>query len=924
MPGTREVAVPLVGRDEERHLLESLIAAVDTRGEAMVLRGEPGIGKSRLLSEAVRTAQERGLRILTTVGVQSEAHLPYAGLHQLLRPVRRRVSTLPPLQHAALDAAFGLRDDVEPEPFRIALAALDLLSEVAGERPVLVVVDDAQWLDRPTVDVLAFLARRIEADPILLLVAIRDGYGAVLGDFGLPEQRLQRLDEAAAAELLDQSAPSLAAPVRTRVLREAAGNPLAVLELPAAWRTGGPEAAGADTVPLTDRLERAFAGRVAELPDLTRRLLLVAASTDDAAVGPMLRAGGVMAQADIELDAIAPADEAGIVTVDAHAHTLVFRHPLVRSAVLQSASLADRQRAHHALASVLDDEPDRRAWHHAASLTGEDEQVAVELEQAAERARHRGALAVAVTALTRAAELGRSSGRARRLLTAAVLAVELGRWDLVREVLIEVERLPLNALERARVIYVEEMGFFYPSRGHDRDAVILEAAEHAQAAGDTALWLELLWLLVSRMWWFGAEPGHATRRRIGASLRELGGAEAENPLVFAIYAFADPLGHAAAVLDRLQRLDGGRKLDPDAAQYFGLSALVVGAFDLGSDLLAVAVDGLRRQGRPGRLCRPLVSRALMAARLGEADSAITAAEEGSRIVEEMREPVWALAAANASMALVAAMRGEERAADELAARANVVAEATGARHAVANAQSGRVLAALVAGRFDDAYRYAEGLFDPGDPAYHPVMSTWVIADLAEAASHVDELAAARRRVAEVEARAGDRSGTWVALALAHARALVGEPEMAGAQLERALASDLRRWPFHRARLQLAYGRWLRRERRVAESRAVLRTARDTFDALGCAPWGDQARQELRASGERSRRRVPAARDQLTAQELQIAQFAAEGLSNREIGQRLYLSHRTVSTHLYRIFPKLGISSRAELGAALSPVAEPRT
>jgi DNA-binding CsgD family transcriptional regulator len=283
-----------------------------------------------------------------------------------------------------------------------------------------------------------------------------------------------------------------------------------------------------------------------------------------------------------------------------------------------------------------------------------------------------------------------------------------------------------------------------------------------------------------------------------------------------------------------------------------------------------------------------------------------------------------MATANASIALVAAMRGDEGRADQLAAQTKVIADATGARHAVAYAQFSKVLAALGAARYADAYRHAECLFDPADPAHHPVMSTWVIGDLAEAALHVNGLAAARRRVAEVEARTGERPGTWVALALEYARALVAEPEAAGEWFERALSSDLRRWPFQRARLQLAYGRWLRRQRRVAESRSFLRAARDTFDALGCAPWGELVRQELRASGERSRRRIPAARDQLTAQELQIAQLASVGLSNREIGQRLYLSHRTVSTHLYRVFPKLGISSRAALGSALSPVAEPLT
>jgi DNA-binding CsgD family transcriptional regulator len=227
-----------------------------------------------------------------------------------------------------------------------------------------------------------------------------------------------------------------------------------------------------------------------------------------------------------------------------------------------------------------------------------------------------------------------------------------------------------------------------------------------------------------------------------------------------------------------------------------------------------------------------------------------------------------------------------------------------------------VLAALATGRHADAYAAAERVFDPADSAYHPVISSWLIADLAEAARNLDELDAARARVAQVEALAGDRDGTWIALVLRHAQALVADPVDAGVRFEHALASDLSRWPFQRARIELAYGQWLRRDRRIAESRAVLRAARETFDALGCAPWSEQARRELRASGERSGRRMPEARDQLTAQELQIAQLAAEGLSNREIGQRLYLSHRTISTHLYRVFPKLGITSRSELGAAL--------
>ena len=906
----RDMPAPLLGRAREQSLLMSLLDGVGERGQALVFRGDPGIGKSRLLSVATKTAGDRGMTVLTAAGVQSEAHLPFAGLHQLLRPVRGRASELRDVQRAALDAAFGLTHEVAPERFRIAMAVLDLLSDVAADAPLLLVVEDAHWLDRPTADVLAFVARRIESDPIVLLAAIRDGYPSALGESGLPEHEVLGLDDMTAAALLDAAAPGLPEGARTRVLREAAGNPLAILELPAVvgrhangqWVAGG--------LPLTERLERAFADRVSDLPDATRLLLLVAALSDDDLVSEILAASLAVAGTVVELDAAAPAVEAGI--VDAGLQTLRFRHPLIRSAVAQSAGLAERRRVHEALAEVLHDQPDRRAWHRAALLLGEHEDIARELEVAGARARRRGAIAVAVTAMRRAAELGEAASRSRRLLAAAGLAVELGRRDVVSPLLGEVGRLELGALDRARVTWVEETALTRPL-DPERYASLIAAAEEAGAAGDHDLHVDLLWLVASRAWW--VDPGPEVRRRLIDASRRLGDANAEDPRVFAVHAYADPLGHAGGVLARLQRATGDKRLDTDGARFFGPAALVVGAFDLGNDFLAAAVDGLRAEGRLGHLPRLLTLYAGMAARIGDWDVAVTAAHEARRLAEEFAEPQWA-AAADTAISLVAAMRGDEQTAERMAARAEIVAEPVGANITMAFAQFGRMLAALAAGRHGEAYASADRLFLPGDSAYHPVISSWLIADLAEAARHIDRLEAARARVAQVEASVGDRPGTWIALGMRHARALVADATDAGDRFDEALAGDLTRWPFQRARLELAYGQWLRRQRRVAESRGVLRAARDTFDALGCAPWSEQARRELRASGERSRRRVPEARDQLTAQELQIAQLAADGLSNREIGEQLFLSHRTVSTHLYRVFPKLGITSRAELSAAL--------
>jgi DNA-binding CsgD family transcriptional regulator len=909
-------ATPLVGRLDEQRLLTSLLDDVATRGQALVLHGEPGIGKSRLLFEAERAARDRGMAVLATAGVQSEAHLPFAGLHQLLRPVRGRASELRDVQRAALDAAFGLTHEPAPEPFRIAMAALDLLSDVAADAALLLVVEDAHWLDRPTANALAFVARRIESDPIVLLAAIRDGYPTVLGEAGLRGHKVMGLDDATAAALLDAAAPDLPVGTRTRVLHEAAGNPLAILELPAVVGRHHDEQSGMGGAPLTERLERAFADRAHDLPDATRLLLLVAALSDEDRVDEILEVSTVIAGTSVGLDAAGPAVEAGI--VDAGLQRLRFRHPLIRSAVAQNARVAERRRVHEALADVLHDQPDRRTWHRAALLSGEHEDVALELEEAGARARRRGAVPVAVTAMRRAAELGEPARRSRRLLTAAGLALELGWRDVVAPLLQEVGKLELGTLDRARVTWVEETAFTRPLDA-ERFSSLIAAAEQAGAAGDHDLHVDLLWLVASRAWW--VDPGSEVRRALIDASRRLGDANAEDPRVFAVHAYSDPLGHAAGVLERLTRAAGDVRLDTDAARFFGPAALVVGAFDLGNDFLAAAVDGLRTEGRLGHLPRLLTLYAGMAARIGDWDVALTAADEARRLAEEFAEPQWA-AAADTAIALVAAMRGDSGQAESMSARAEMVAEPVGANITMAFAQFGKVLAALATHRHGDAYASADRLFEPGDSAYHPVISSWLIGDLADAARHIDRLDAARARVAQVEARVGDRPGTWIALEIRRARALVADPADAGDRFVEALTSDLTRWPFQRARLQLAYGQWLRRRRRVAESRGVLREARNTFDALGCAPWSEQARRELRASGERSRRRVPEARDQLTAQELQIARLAAGGLSNREIGQRLFLSHRTVSTHLYRTFPKLGITSRAELNAALAPAPAP--
>jgi DNA-binding CsgD family transcriptional regulator len=825
---------------------------------------------------------------------------------------------LPPAARAALDAAIGLEDEVAPEHFRVAMAALDLLSDVAAQAPLLVVVEDAHWLDRASSDVLAFVARRLESDPVVLLVATRDGIGSALGDAGLPELRLGALDPAVAAKLIDVSAPDLTTVMRDRLLSEAAGNPLALIELPVAASRLGPGSPMPGLLPLTERLERAFAARVSEFPDDTRLLLLIAALDDGEDVGEVLQVAGAIAGKAMDLDAFEPAVRSAIVDLDVR--TVRFRHPLMRSAVSQDATVRERRRGHEALAGMLDAEPDRRVWHRAALISVADEDVAADLEAAGWRARRRGATGEAFAALRRAAELSEPAKRRGRLLDAAQLAHELGQPDAVLPLLREVEQLGPGTLDRARATWIEETLDPRPLADTARATALITAAESAGEAGDRDLHVDLLWLVAVRAWW--TDPGPTVRRLLVEASRRLGGADAPDARVFAIYAYADSLGHAPAVLARLRAVAAKGCRETDAARYFSEAALVVGAFDLAMVFLDTAVGGLRAEGRLGHLPRALALHGFVAARLADWDVAIPAAAESGRLGAEFGEAL-AGARVDSIVSMITGMRGDTVASEQASADAERVGLSVGARATVTFAQCGRVLAALGTGRHADAYRFAERLFDPADPAHHPVVACWHIGDLAEAAVHVDRVEEARERVAQVEASVGDDPSIWIALGLRHARAMLADDEHdAAARYDEALGADLGRWPFQRARILLAHGEWLRRRRRIAESRVPLRTARDMFDVLSCIGWGDRARRELRASGESSRRRDPAARDRLTAQELQIAQLAAEGLSNREIGARLYLSPRTISTHLYHVFPKLSITARSQLALALSPAVQP--
>jgi len=904
--------LPLYGRESEINALNELIERIHARGVAVVVRGEAGVGKSSLLEAVSRSASARGVVVLRTIGAQSEAHLPFAGLHQLLQPLLADLDKLPFPQRTALEAAFGMAETAAPDLFLIALATLDLLCDVAERAPLLLIAEDAQWLDRSTSEVLAFVARRVQMEPILLLVALREGSESVFETAGLDEMRLPPLDEASAVELLDGHAPDLLPTVRERVLSEAAGNPLALIELPVALGLRAWEGTMLpDQLPLSARLEGAFAARLPELPRGTQTLLLVAAADDDVSLAEVLSATAIIEGAAVGTDAFSPAISARLAEVD-NVHVR-FRHPLVRSAVYQAASAMDRQAVHAALSEVLAGRPGRSVWHRAAATIGEDEGVALELEAVAEEARRRGAFASAVAALERATQLsGNRELKAGRLLRAAELAVELGRMDVAARLLREAESLAMAPLDQGRLSWIRVMCDPGPPGDTTRMRSLLETGSRVGVAGDTALALRLLWAAATSGFW--ADRENELSDEIVAVAERLP-VRADDPWLLAVLAYAAPIERGEVVVDRVSRVTPD-PAEPDDMWLLSAAAATVGAFDLAEGFATASVAGLREQGRLGSLAQALVLRAWSEIHIGRWDVAMPDAEEADRLAQETGQPIWG-AGAQVAMSILAGLRGDDDAAEAMATRAERVGLQFGARAVLSVVQLARGLTALGAGRHDDAYTQLRRMFNPSDPAYHRMESCWAIGNLAEAAVYSGHTDQVRAVMQDIERLAERTPSPWLHVAMRHARALLADDAEAEAFFQAGLEADLSRWPFDRARLLLAYGAWLRRQRRVAESRVSLRAAREGFDALGVVSWGERARQELRASGETSRPRTLGARDQLTPQELQIARMAAEGLTNREIGQKLYLSHRTVGAHLRSIFPKLGVASRRHLTAALA-------
>ncbi|MER6417982.1 AAA family ATPase [Streptomyces sp. NPDC001137] len=906
----------LVGRDTELRTLAELVGRLPEGGGALVIAGAAGIGKSSLLRAAVRLAREAGTEVLETTGAECEARLPYAGLHQLLRPLVGTAEALPAPQRGALMSAFGAEDGPPPEPFLIALAALGLLAGAAAVRPVLVAVDDVQWLDHPTQEALAFIARRVGRDPLAVVGTVRAGHTGPFLDAGVPELTVTALDDTAARRLLDAGADDLPPAVRQQILREALGNPLALVELPTAWRTR-PPLAGGDPVrlllPLTDRLERAFAGRVLELPQPTRDAVLVAAVDYEEQLPEILAAASLLAGHDLTVQVLGPAAAAGLLHFDEA--RLRFRHPLVRSAVLQSEPSIRRLAANAALADVLVDEPYRRTWHRAQSIVGPDDQVADELEASHTVSLRRGSVTAAIWALERSAQLSTGSAtRGRRLLLAAEHAFGLGRADLVDRLVTAAERTALSELDRARMAWLREIF----EDGVPGDAVrvfeLCAVAERSAAAGDRDLALNLLLGAALRCWW--AETGPEARARVVAVTEALPGA-LDDPRGIAAVGVAEPLLRGRAVRDLLTRAGPARVTDPDQLRLLGMAAHAVGDLTLAVDLLGRAELKLREQGRLGLLSHVLSMQIGDHLWLGDWERAATAAEEGLRVARDTGQPIWSTGSRSLE-AIAAGLRGQGQHALELAAVAEAAAHDRRLNNLLACVQLAKGLTWLTAGRPHEAYDELCRLFDPADPSHHRRECFDGVMFLAEAAAQSGHREQARAVIAGLEEVAELTSAPLLHVQLAHARAVLADDADAEKLYLSALRQDLGRWPLVRAKTELAYGSWLRRHRRAVEARGPLRSARTTLDLIGASAWADQARGELRATGERVADRTARVQDALSPQELQIARLAAEGLSNRQIGERLCLSPRTIGSHLYRVFPKLGITSRAQLASRLGP------
>jgi DNA-binding CsgD family transcriptional regulator len=904
----------IVGREREIAVLSQILdRAAAGAGSAVVLRGDAGIGKTALLAEAQRLAARREMRTLACGGVRTEAHLPFAGLHQLLRPVLPLVSGLPAEQAGLLHAALGLDESVLADLYRVALAALELLAVVAAQAPLLVVADDTHWLDRASADVLAFTARRIAAEPIAMVLSLRDGADHPFEGAGIPDLVVGALEEASSRQLLDRVAPGLTDEVRDRLLTDADGNPLALVELPAALR---PTESLPDRLPVGDLLRRSFTTRLSELPAVTQTLLLVASADPGCSLAELSAAATAVQASPVREADIQPAIDARLVWL--RGDQVTFCHPLIASAIYQSATVDGRQRIHRALSRVIPAGDDRQVWHLAAAALGPDDSVAAELEALADRAARRGAVTASISALDRAAALATSKARqAELLLRASECAVELGRGRLALEIMSRADGRQLEPFGDARMLIIREAVHpgvaSYAVAGHGVAVIdFVEAARAVHAAADTDLAASVLWTAASRCWWTSAS--RPDRLAVAAATEALG-LPVTDPRRIAILSYTVTPERRPELRRHLLLASADRR-DPTSLRFVASAAANLGDHALAVELFAAAVRLARSQGRLGAIARLQALQAWSALWSGELDAAAMLADETGRLASEQNQAMWR-GAAGLELALVRALRGEYSSAEAELWPLLGSQENRSVRLYQAMAIYALSVAALGVGRYSEAYENLRRILDPHDEVFHYGAGQWVVGDLAEAATGAGRVAESADLLAGLAADLREHPTPAVRYAVLFADAILADDDTAPGRFTAALAADPGGSPLAQARLWLAWGSWLRRRRRMREAREALAQAQETFAGLGAGGFAYRAARELRAAGGVAKRKDRPGLTRLTPQELQIAQLAAEGLSNRQIGEQLFLSHRTVGSHLYHLFPKLGITARSQLASVLA-------
>jgi DNA-binding CsgD family transcriptional regulator len=900
----------LLGRAGECAVLDELLSAIrHSEGRSLIVRGEAGIGKTALLEHMVQAAPD--LLVLRASGVESEMELAYAGLHQLCGPLLDSVERLPDPQRHALEVVFGLCAG-PTDRFLVGLGVLSLLSEASEEQPVLCVVDDAQWLDRTSALVLKFAARRLQGGAVGLVFAAR-GRGENLQ--GLPSLELRGLGRGDASALLSSAArPRLDEQVRDRIVSETHGNPLALLELHRGLNAAELAGFGMPVVSgLPNSVEASVRRRIAALPEGTRRLLLIASADPLGEPTLVWRAAELLG---IGAEMAGPAVEEGLCEFAAR---IRFRHPLVRAAAYGAGSADERRRVHAALAEATDRaiDPDRRAWHRALASLGPDDVVADELEQSAVRAQARGGQPAAAAFLERATDLtADSSRRAERAVAAAEANYLAGSGEGALRLISVAESVALDELQRIRVDVLRGRIASAQPRVGDAWPLLLLAARRLERL-DRRLARETYRDAFVAAFEAGGLSGDTGLSEVAAAVRSAGPATDALPAPDKLLDAAALLvaaGHTAGAGHARRTLAGFRdaRMAPEVElRWLWLACRMAWSTwdDDSWDVLTIRAFELVRRG--GALALLPMAGAMRVARqvlAGDLTGAQTLIDDTEAVLRAIGGERLAT-----SRFILEAYRGHEREVAELE-RTTHDAVARSEGQLIAASQWARAVLYNGLGRYDDALAAAQV-----EATYPISLSHWPLSELVEAAARSGrpELAGdALTRLGELARAYGT---DWIVGVEARARALVADAANAD-ELYRQAIEHLGRTRLRAelARAHLLYGEWLRREGRRVDAREQLRVAHDMLTAIGMQAFAERARKELAATGERARKRTAETRDDLTAQEWQIAQLARDGLSNPEIGARLFLSPKTVEWHLHKVFGKLGIRSRHGLANALAP------